>query len=115
MNEINFVLDKINNKNYLESNISDNKKIKEIVSISFQLYLINELYKNLILNKYKPEQYISLYSHKSCFIFCIFYPYYRLYRFFNIYSTYPFYIFYTLSVSFLTVLLYFLLALLIYF
>lgn len=44
MNEIYFVLDKINNKNYLESNISDNKKIKEIVSISFQLYLINELY-----------------------------------------------------------------------
>lgn len=44
MNEINFVLDKINNKNYLESNINDNQKIKEIVSISFQLYLINELY-----------------------------------------------------------------------
>ena len=43
MNEIYFVLDKINNKNYLESNINDNKKIKEIVSISFQLYLINEL------------------------------------------------------------------------
>ena len=46
MNEINFVLDKINNKSYLESNISDNKKIQKIVSISFQLYLINELYKD---------------------------------------------------------------------
>ena len=30
MNEINFVLDKINNMNYLESNICDNKKNKEI-------------------------------------------------------------------------------------
>ena len=40
MNEINFFLDKINNMNYLESNICDNKKIKEIVSISFLLSII---------------------------------------------------------------------------
>ena len=32
MNEINFVFAKFNNKSYLESNISDNKKVKEIVS-----------------------------------------------------------------------------------
>lgn len=59
MNEINFVLDKINNKNYLESNISDNKKFKEIVSISFQLYLINELYKDNLITK---NEYHKLYS-----------------------------------------------------
>ena len=59
MNEIYFVLDKINNKNYLESNISDNKKIKEIVSISFQLYLINELYKDNLITK---NEYHKLYS-----------------------------------------------------
>ena len=47
MNEINFVLDKINNKNCLESSICDNKKIKEIVSISFRLYLTNELYSSI--------------------------------------------------------------------
>ena len=58
MNEINFVLDKINNKNYFESNISDNKKIKEIVSISFQLYLINELYKDNLITK---NEYHKLY------------------------------------------------------
>lgn len=58
MNEINFVLDKINNKNYLESNISDNKKNKEIVSISFQLYLINELYKDNLITK---NEYHKLY------------------------------------------------------
>lgn len=59
MNEIYFVLDNINNKNYLESNISDNKKIKEIVSISFQLYLINELYNDNLITKNK---YHKLYS-----------------------------------------------------
>ena len=59
MNEIYFVLDKINNKNYLESNISDNKKIKEIVSISFQLYLINELYNYNLITK---NEYHKLYS-----------------------------------------------------
>lgn len=59
MNEINFVLDKINNKNYLESNICDNKKIKEIVSISFQLYLINKLYKDNLITK---NEYHKLYS-----------------------------------------------------
>ena len=59
MNEINFVLDKINNKNYLESNICDNKKIKEIVFISFQLYLINELYKDNLITK---NEYHKLYS-----------------------------------------------------
>lgn len=59
MNEIYFVLDKINNKNYLESNISDNKKIKEIVSISFQLYLINELYNDNLITK---NEYHKLYS-----------------------------------------------------
>lgn len=58
MNEINFVLDKINNKNYLESNICDNKKVKEIVSISFQLYLINELYKDNLITK---NEYHKLY------------------------------------------------------
>lgn len=58
MNEIYFVLDKINNKNYLESNISDNKKIKEIVSISFQLYLINELYNDNLITK---NEYHKLY------------------------------------------------------
>ncbi len=59
MNEINFVLDKINNLNYLESNISYNKKIKEIVSIFFQLYLINQLYKNHLIAK---NEYHKLYS-----------------------------------------------------
>ena len=59
MNEIYFVLDKINNKNYLESNISDNKKIKEIASISFQLYLINELYNDNLITK---NEYHKLYS-----------------------------------------------------
>ena len=59
MSEINFVLDKINNKNYLESNISDNKKIKEPGSISFQLYLINELHKDNLITK---SEYHKLYS-----------------------------------------------------
>ena len=59
MNEINFVLDKINNKNYLESNICDNKKVKEIVSIFFQLYLINELYKDNLITK---NEYHKLYT-----------------------------------------------------
>ena len=35
MNEINFVLDKINNKNYLESNICDNKKLKKLYLFPF--------------------------------------------------------------------------------
>ena len=47
------------NKNYLESNICDNKKIKEFVSISFQLYLINELYKDNLITK---NEYHKLYS-----------------------------------------------------
>ena len=59
MNKINFVLDKINNVNYLESNISYNKKNKEIVSISFQLYLINQLYKNHLITK---NEYHKLHS-----------------------------------------------------
>lgn len=59
MNEINFVFDKFNSKSYLESNISDNKKVKEIVSISFQLYLINELYKDNLITK---NEYHKLYS-----------------------------------------------------
>lgn len=59
MNEINFILDKINNKNYLESSICDNKKIKEFVSISFQWYLINELYKDNLITK---NEYHKLYS-----------------------------------------------------
>ena len=48
MNEINFVLDKINNK-----------KVKEIVSIYFQLYLINELYKDNLITK---NEYHKLYT-----------------------------------------------------
>ena len=40
MNEINFVLDKMDNMSYLESNVWDNKKNKEIVSISFLLSII---------------------------------------------------------------------------
>lgn len=60
MNEINFVLDKINNMNYLESNICDNKKIKKLYlfPFSFQLYLINELYKDNLITK---NEYHKLY------------------------------------------------------
>ena len=64
MNEINFVLDKINNMNYLESNICDNKKIKEIVSISFQLYLINELYKDYHIHIIKAKRNINSNGNK---------------------------------------------------
>lgn len=53
------VFAKFNNKSYLESNISDNKKVKEIVSISFQLYLINKLYKDNLITK---NEYHKLYS-----------------------------------------------------
>ena len=46
MNEINFVLNKLNNKNYLESNISDNKKIIKIWSKTYKKLDIYSVFAN---------------------------------------------------------------------